>query len=91
MKDTGKDLKDYLTLILPTAKVISLCHQNRARSACTSVQSDQALSTSSFYLNIPKNIPKNDNGQCQKCKMDYSPFKKFGMVRVNTDKDHYLC
>ena len=31
-----------VTLILE-AKVISLCHQYRARPACTSVQSDQAL------------------------------------------------
>ena len=32
-----------LTLILPTPKLISLCHQYRARPpACTSVQSDQA-------------------------------------------------
>ena len=37
-------LKDYnLTLILPTPKVISLCHQYRGRQACTSVQFDQAL------------------------------------------------
>ena len=33
----------YLTLILPTPKVISLCHRYRAKPACTSVQSDQAL------------------------------------------------
>ena len=30
-------------LILPTPKVISLCHQFRAKSACTFMQSDQAL------------------------------------------------
>ena len=32
-----------LTLTLPELKVISLCHQYRARAACTSMQSDQAL------------------------------------------------
>ena len=32
-----------LTLILLEAKVISPCQQYRARSACKSVQSDQAL------------------------------------------------
>ena len=32
-----------ITLILPTPKVIRFCHQYRAKSACTSVQSDQAL------------------------------------------------
>ena len=32
-----------LTLILLEPKVISICHQYRARLACTSVQSDQAL------------------------------------------------
>ena len=32
-----------LTLILPTPKMIVLCHQHRARPACTSVQSDQDL------------------------------------------------
>ena len=51
----------------------SLCHKYRARTVCTSVLSDQAPS---FHLDIPK----NDNGQYQKFKMDYS-IKKFGMVR----------
>ena len=32
-----------LTVILPTPKVISICHQYRARPGCTSVQSDQTL------------------------------------------------
>ena len=32
-----------LTLTLPKLKEISLCHQYRARIACTSVQSDEAL------------------------------------------------
>ena len=32
-----------LTLNQPKPKVISLCHQYKARPACTSVQSDQAL------------------------------------------------
>ena len=36
------DLYWVLTLILPTLKVFSLCHQHRARPACTFVQSDQA-------------------------------------------------
>ena len=34
-------LNQLLTLILSEPKVISLCHQYRARSACTSLQSDQ--------------------------------------------------
>ena len=33
----------FLTLILPTPKVISICHQYRARPACIPMQSDQAL------------------------------------------------
>ena len=32
-----------LTVILPEPKVISLCHEYRARLACTSVQSDQTV------------------------------------------------
>ena len=39
----GMFIKILLTLILPTPKVISFCHQYRARPACTSVQSDQSL------------------------------------------------
>ena len=37
------DLLTILTLILPTLKMISLCHQYRARPASTSMESDQAL------------------------------------------------
>ena len=43
-------------LFLLESKVISLCHQYRARPACTSMHSDQFLS-------------KNDNGQFQKLKL----------------------
>ena len=34
---------NLLTLILPTPKEVSLCHQYSARPACTSMHSDQAL------------------------------------------------
>ena len=54
-----------LILILLETKVIGLGHQYRARSACTSVQSDQAL-----YCWLE--IPKNKNGQFQIWKMNYS-------------------
>ena len=54
-------------LTLPEPKVINLCPQYRARPNCTSVQSDQALSCSSSHLNIPK----YNNGQYQKFKLDY--------------------
>ena len=40
--ETG-NVSKILTLILPTPKVISFCHQYRARPACTCLQSDQAL------------------------------------------------
>ena len=48
-------LSVHLTLILPEPKVIILCHQYRVGSACTSVQSDQALyclQTNKFYILI---------------------------------------
>ena len=59
-----------LTLNLLEQKMISLCHHYRARSACTSVQSDQALNSwlTNFMLHF--DTPKNDNGQFQKWKMD---------------------
>ena len=60
---------DSLTLILLELIVISLCHQYRARPACTSMRYDQALYCwliliSTLYCYI--DIPKNDNGQFQK-------------------------
>ena len=62
----------YLILILLEPKIISLCHQYRARPACISVPSDQAFfvscPSSSFHLDIPK----YDNRQFQKWKIDYS-------------------
>ena len=79
-----------LTLILPNPKVTSLCHQYRARPACTSGQSDQAIytvgrQTSCFYLDMPKII------------MDSSknvrwiiPFKEFGMVGLK-GKNIFAC
>ena len=42
-----------LTLILPTPKVISLCHQYRARSACTSMLTIQAKNFLCFKLWCP--------------------------------------
>ena len=63
---------DYiLTLILP--KVISLCHQYRARPTCTTVQSDQALYCwlTNFKFSPYHDIPKYYNEQFQKWKVDY--------------------
>ena len=51
-------------------KVISLCNLNKARQACTSVQSDQAIFC--WLASSHHDIPKNDNGEFQKWKMDYS-------------------
>ena len=63
-------------------KVICFCHQYRARPACTSMKSDQAL-----YCWLAKfkylDIPKNDNGQCQKNGKWIIPFKKSGRLSVN--------
>ena len=75
--------KSILTLILPTPKVINLCHQYRARPACTDVQSDHALycwltNCQSFILislNMIMDSAKNVG--------IIISFKKFGMVRVN--------
>ena len=41
--DSRKWFRKVLTLILPTQKVITLCHQYRARPAFTSVHPDQTL------------------------------------------------
>ena len=62
-----------LTLILPTPKVINLCHQYRARPVCTSMQSDLAPHCWLTNLKVSHlDIPKNDNRQFQKCELDYS-------------------
>ena len=66
-----EDTAYTFTLILLEPNVISHGCQYRARSACTSMQSDQAP-TSSSHLNIPK----NDNGPLQNWKVDYSIKKK---------------
>ena len=63
-------LNQLLNLILPTAKVISLCHQNRA--SLTRLYT-VGWPTLGFYLDIPKN---NTGGRW------IFPFMKFGMVRV---------
>ena len=59
-----------LTLFLLKPKVISLCHQYRARPACTycSLTRLYTVGWTSFHLDIPK----NDNGQCQNWEVDYS-------------------
>ena len=44
-------------------KLISLCHQYRARLARTPVQSDQALCFRLINFNVSSDIPKSDNGQ----------------------------
>ena len=60
-----------LILILLGPKVISLCHQNRARPACVPMQSDQAVYHFADQIIILISL-KNDNGQYQKWKVDYS-------------------
>ena len=64
---------DVLTLTLLEPKVISLCHQyiepGQPAQPCSLTRLytvGSSASSSHIY------IPKNDNGQCQKCKMDYS-------------------
>ena len=56
-----------LALILLKLKVISLFRQYKARPACSSVLYTVCWPTSSFHLDIPE----NDNGYCQKWKVDY--------------------
>ena len=76
-------LQILLTLIPLEPKVISLSHQYRARPACISVQSDQAVYCS------PTLSSHND---IRKMKMDSSKneqkwniqFKKFSSLRVNS-------
>ena len=72
-----------LTLILPTPKVISLCYLYRARPACTSVQSDQALYC---WLTNFKVFPLISLKMIMESSINARwiiPFKKFGMVTVN--------
>ena len=70
-----------LTLILLTPKVNSLCHQYRARLACTPVQSDRLYTVSWPTFSFHLDFPKSDNGKFQNIGR-IIPFKKFGMVRV---------
>ena len=74
-----------LTIILLESKVISLCHHNRARPACTSVQSDQAL-----YCILADQLkililifPKNNNDSSKNGDWNISFFKEFCRLRVN--------
>ena len=63
-----------LTLILLESKMVSLCHQYRARPACTSARSDQALycwPTLSSHLYNPKMI------------MNYGNFQKKGRLIIH--------
>jgi hypothetical protein len=56
-----------LTFKVLELKALSLCHRYRARPACTSVQSDQALYCWLTKLkNIQIGISKIDNGQSKK-------------------------
>ena len=61
-----------LNLILLEPKVIRLCHQYRARLACTSMQSDQALYCWQTNFKVGIMLYKKDNGQFQKWNVDYS-------------------
>ena len=59
---------------MPKPEVINICHQYRARPACNTVQSDQALYC---WLDIPKMIMSNSkNGRW------IIPFKKFSRLRI---------
>ena len=73
----------YLTLILPTSKVISLCHQYWARPACTSMQSDQDLYYWPTQLQVFILISLKMIMHSAKNGRWIMPFKKFGMIRVN--------
>ena len=68
-----------LTLTLLVPKMINICHQYRARPTCTFVQSDKVLCIILLadYLDVPKMIMESS-------KRWIIPFKKFGMVSVNT-------
>ena len=73
-------------------KVISFCYQYKRRPACTSMKSDQTLrlpladQLSSSHLDISK----NDNGECQKWKMDYSKKKFNGLKFINRNVTGHL-
>ena len=69
------DLYINLTLILLEQKVISLCHQYRARPACTFVQSVDILN--------------NDNGQ--KKGRWIIPFKKFMLLTIIKHFKLFTC
>ena len=73
--------KVLFTLILSEPKVISLCHQYRARWACTSMQSDQALYCWLINLKFSFWYPLYDNRQFQNWRW-IIPFKKFSRLRV---------
>ena len=78
-----------LTLILPTLKVISLCHQYRARPECTSMQSDQALYC--WLTNFKVFILISLKLTMDSAKMQgwfFFSFKKFGMIRVKTTANY---
>ena len=67
-----------LTLTLLEPKVISLCHQNRARPASTSMQSNQALYWYCWLYNEQVFFLKKWRWT--------SPFKKFSRLRVKPTK-----
>ena len=70
---------NILTLILAKQRVISLCHQYKARPACTSMQSDQALLLYCWLTNIDITKMKMD---IAKNVRSIIPFKKYERLRV---------
>ena len=70
----------HLTLIPPKSKVISPCHQYRARPACTSVKSDQALYCCLTNFQVLILIPLNMIKDGSKNVRWIIPFKKFGLI-----------
>ena len=71
-----------LTLILLEPKVISLCHQYRAKPACTSMQSDRLYQLQVLTLKMIMDSPKNGRRNIL--------FKKFNKLRVKSFHIH-LC
>ena len=73
----------FLTLILPTPKVISLCHciepGQPAHPCCQTCLYTVGWPSLSFHLDVPKIIMDSDKNERR-----IIPFMKFGMVRVNS-------
>ena len=79
------EMTTFLTLILPTPNVNSLCHQYKARPACTSVHNAWPCSILlAGHLQVFILISLKTIMDSSKNARWNIPFKKFGMVRVKT-------